>query len=184
MKHFNVSQRDRILTCHRFLWVFLTIEDICSCPTDHDIRRTLETLPRKLSDTFNRALTRAVSSQPYPIVDLVQKTFRWVATVRRPVTRWELGEALGVKILQKSSTKDRIINGTERLSGWCENLVQIEAGDETVHFFHHSIKTHLLDMKLKATQLRAFHIDLKARDHHVGEVCLTYLSFGECLRER
>lgn len=95
------------------------------------------------------------------------------------MTRWELGEALGVKIFQKSSIKDQIVNGTERLPGWCENLVHIEAGDETVRFFHHSIKTYLLDMKLKTTEFEAFHIDLKAWDHRVGEICLTYLHFSD-----
>ncbi|KAF4820526.1 Vegetative incompatibility protein HET-E-1 [Colletotrichum siamense] len=162
-----------------FLWVFLTIEDICSCPTDSDIRQTLETLPRKLSDTFNRALGRIVSSEPYSIVEIVQKTFGWVATVRRPVTQRELGEALGVRILQKSSVKDQIINGTERIPNWCENLIQIEAGDETVRFFHHSIKTHLLDTRLITTELGAFHVDLKYWDHNVGEICLTYLNFSD-----
>ncbi|EQB55962.1 hypothetical protein CGLO_04053 [Colletotrichum gloeosporioides Cg-14] len=162
-----------------FLWVFLTIEDICSCPTDDDIRQTLEILPRKLSDTFNRAIGRILSSQRPSIVDIVQRAFRWVATVRRPLTRWELGEALGVKVLQKSSIKGQIVNGTERIPGWCENLVQIEAGDETVRFFHHSIKTHLLSTELNATELRVFHIDVKAWDHQVGEVCLTYLNFSD-----
>ncbi|KAK2756370.1 nacht domain protein [Colletotrichum kahawae] len=162
-----------------FLWVFLTIEDICSCPTDGDIRQTLETLPRKLSDTFNRALGRILSSQPSSIVDIVQNTFSWVATVRRPVTQWELGEALGVRILQKSSIKGQIINGTERIPSWCENLIQIEAGDETVRFFHHSIKTHLLDTALTTAELGAFHIDLKYWDHKVGEICLTYLNFSD-----
>ncbi|KAH0426134.1 hypothetical protein CcaCcLH18_10544 [Colletotrichum camelliae] len=165
-----------------FLWAFLTIEDICSCPTDRDIRQTLETLPRKLSETFDRALGRICSSQSSSIVDLVKKTFRWVATVRRPLTRWELGEAMGVEILQGSSLEDQIINGTERLPSWCENLVQIEGGDETVRFFHHSIKTHLLDSKLEATELGEFHIDLKAWDHHIGEICLTYLNFSDFQR--
>ncbi|KAF4851873.1 hypothetical protein CGCSCA4_v003157 [Colletotrichum siamense] len=164
-----------------FLWVFLTIEDICSCPTDEDIRQTLDILPRKLSDTFNRALGRILASQLSSIVDVVQKTFKWVATVRRPLTRWELGHALGVKILQKSLIKEQIINGTERLPGWCENLVQIEPGDETLRFFHHSIKTHLLDEKLKdeTQELAPFYIDLETWDHQVGEVCLTYLNFND-----
>ncbi|KAF4875296.1 Vegetative incompatibility protein HET-E-1 [Colletotrichum siamense] len=164
-----------------FLWVFLTIEDICCCPTDHDIRQALEVLPRSLSDSFNRALKRIASSQSTSIVDLVQRTFKWVATVRRPLTRWQLGEALGVKILQKASTKDQIINGTERLPSWCENLIHIEAGDETVRFFHHSIKTHLLEMELNDTvpELGAFHIDMKAWDHEVGEICLTYPNLSD-----
>lgn len=161
------------------MWVILTIEDIRSCPTDHDIRQTLKILPRKLSDTFNRALRRILSSQSPTIADLVQRTFRWVTTVRRPLTRWELGEALGVKVLQKFSIKDQIINGTERLPGWCDNLVQIEPGDETIRFFHHSIKTHLLGMEPDSTELGAFHIDLKSWDHEVGEICLTYLNFSD-----
>ncbi|KAF4812221.1 hypothetical protein CGCTS75_v014083 [Colletotrichum tropicale] len=164
-----------------FLWVFLTIEDICSCPTDDAIRQTLDILPRKLSDTFNRALERILAS-PIPfIVDLARRIFRWVATVHRPLTRWELGEALGVEILQKSSIEGQIINTTERIPSWCENLVQIEAGDDTVRFFHHSIKTYLLEMEppYMVPELATFHIDKKAWDHEVGEVCLTYLNFSD-----
>ncbi|KAF0322340.1 hypothetical protein GQ607_010421 [Colletotrichum asianum] len=161
-----------------FLWVFYSVEDICSCARDDDIRQTLKVLPRALSDTFDRALGRILSFQPLSKVDIIQEIFKWVAAVRRPVTRWELGEALGVKILQGSSIKDQIVNGTERIPEWCENLIQIEPGDETVRFFHHSIKTHLLEMMSKA-ELDIFHVDLKAWDHHIGEVCVTYLNFSD-----
>ncbi|KAH9234423.1 hypothetical protein K456DRAFT_1738261 [Colletotrichum gloeosporioides 23] len=161
-----------------FLWVFYSVEDICSCARDDDIRQTLKVLPRALSDTFDRALGRILSFQPLSKVDIIQKIFKWVAAVRRPVTRWELGEALGVNILQGSSIRDQIVNGTERIPEWCENLIQIEPGDETVRFFHHSIKTHLLETTSKA-ELEIFHVDLKAWDHHIGEVCVTYLNFSD-----
>ncbi|CAI0646844.1 unnamed protein product [Colletotrichum noveboracense] len=161
-----------------FLWVFYSVEDICSCARDDDIRQTLKVLPRALSDTFDRALGRILSFQPLSKVDIIQKIFKWVAAVRRPVTRWELGEALGVNILQGSSIRDQIVNGTERIPEWCENLIQIEPGGETVRFFHHSIKTHLLETTSKA-ELEIFHVDLKAWDHHIGEVCVTYLNFSD-----
>ncbi|KAF6822593.1 nacht domain protein [Colletotrichum musicola] len=89
----------------------------------------------------------------------------------------QLREALSVEIGQKYSQPERMINGIERLTIWCENLVQIEDTYETVHFSHHSIRTFLLQPS--KGPFWEFHVDVPTVDHHIGEICLTYLDFSD-----
>lgn len=89
----------------------------------------------------------------------------------------QLREALSVHVGQQYFQPERVVNGIERLTIWCENLVQIEDTDETVHFSHHSIRKFLLQPS--KGPLKGFHVDLPAVDHYVGEICLTYLDFND-----
>nr|XP_036581868.1 nacht domain protein [Colletotrichum truncatum]KAF6790425.1 nacht domain protein [Colletotrichum truncatum] len=157
-----------------FLWVFLALEDICSRVTDPEIRKVLLNIPRKLSDTFNRALQRIMKNGK---TDIAKEIFNWTATVRSPLTLYQLQEALAVEIGQTYSQPERYLNGIERLTSWCENMVHVEETDETVHFIHHSIQKYLFD--ISDTSLRCFQVDPEDGDHLVGEICLTYLDFND-----
>ncbi|KAF6821961.1 ankyrin repeat-containing protein [Colletotrichum plurivorum] len=48
---------------------------------------------------------------------------------------------------------------------------------ETVHFSHRSIRTFLLQPS--EGPFREFHVDVPTVDHHIGEICLTYLDFSD-----
>ncbi|WQF79156.1 Putative NACHT nucleoside triphosphatase, P-loop containing nucleoside triphosphate hydrolase [Colletotrichum destructivum] len=157
-----------------FLWVSLTIEDICSRHTDSKIREALDHIPRKLPETFDRALQRVISNGNE---DIAQNIFKWTAVVRQPLKLEQLKEALSVEPLQEYSRPDRFVNGIDRLSVWCENLVQIEYSDETVRFSHHSIRKYLLEPA--SGPLEAFHFDYESADSTVGILCLTYLNFND-----
>ncbi|KAF4924754.1 Vegetative incompatibility protein HET-E-1 [Colletotrichum viniferum] len=124
-----------------FLWVFLTLEDICFQTSDLEIRESLESIPRNLPETFDRALQRIENNGK---TNIVQTIFNWIAAVRLPLTLDQLKESLAVKIGQRHSEPERYINNIARLTAWCENLVQVEETDETVRFGHHSIREYLL----------------------------------------
>ncbi|KAF4445749.1 hypothetical protein F53441_10498 [Fusarium austroafricanum] len=154
-----------------FLWVFLSIEDICSRKSDRDIREALETLPSDLNVTLDRALERIHRHNNQKIA---QAIFRWTAVVRQPLTVGQLREALSVEVGAKVLDPKSRINGIERLTQWCENLVRIEPDDDTVCFSHHSIHHYL--SQPDSSPWKDFHIDYEQADHHVGQVCLTYLN--------
>ncbi|KPM39248.1 hypothetical protein AK830_g7313 [Neonectria ditissima] len=154
-----------------FLWVFLTIEDLCSCKNDKEIRQALENLPTNLPAVFDRALARIVQ---YRHQSIAQNVFKLVAGVRRPLRLPELREALSLRIGQTNLDLDDLISGVERVTNWCENLIHFEETDNTVHFGHHSIREFLLQPA--AGPFGEFHFDLEDADHHVAELCVTYLN--------
>ncbi|KAJ0166678.1 Vegetative incompatibility protein HET-E-1 [Colletotrichum tanaceti] len=157
-----------------FLWVSLTIEDICSRHTDSKIREALDHIPRKLPETFDRALQRIIANGND---EIAQNIFKWTAVVRQPLKLEQLREALSVEPRQEYSRPDRFVNGIHRLSVWCENLVQIEYSDDTVRFSHHSIRKYLLEPA--SGPIQSFHFDYDGADSNIGSLCLTYLNFND-----
>ncbi|KAM0229826.1 hypothetical protein ACHAPO_009718 [Fusarium lateritium] len=154
-----------------FLWVFLSIEDICSRKSDADIAQALENLPSELNVTLDRALERIFLHNN---AEIAQSIFRWTAVVREPLKVGQLREALSIKVGSKVIDPQSRINGIERLTQWCENLVRIEEEDDTVCFSHHSIRNYL--SQTDSGPWKDFHVDYQESDHHVGQVCLTYLN--------
>ncbi|KAF5004276.1 hypothetical protein FDECE_9232 [Fusarium decemcellulare] len=155
----------------RFLWAFLTIEDICSKKTDADIRKTLQEIPTDLPATFNRALGRIVQRRNETIA---KDIFSWTAAVRQPLTLSQLQEALSIKVGQRTLNPEDLISGMNRVTAWCENLVCVEETDCTVHFSHHSIREFLLSPDMG--EHRNFHSDINGCDLRIGEICVTYLN--------
>lgn len=162
----------------RFLWAFFQVEEISSQPCDDDIRIALQDLPRNLNEIFNRALRRILVGSH---CKEAQKVFTWVAAARRSLTVRELREAIAVMASQKYSNTARQCNDMDKISSWCENLVETEEESESVHFVHHSVRTFLLKTSTDPA-LDKFHVDLEEADHKLGEVCLTYLDFNDFKR--
>ncbi|CAF3540579.1 unnamed protein product [Fusarium graminearum] len=154
-----------------FLWAFLTIEDLCSRKCDSEIIQALETLPSELNTTLDRALERIFRHKN---ADIAQAIFRWTAAVREPLKVNQLQEALSIKLGDTVIDPRSRINGIEKLTQWCENLVRIDEEDDAVCFSHHSILDYL--SKTDSGPWKDFHIDQQGADHHVGQVCLTYLN--------
>ncbi|WAO86305.1 NACHT domain-containing protein [Fusarium falciforme] len=153
-----------------FLWAFLAIEDICSGTNDREIRESIQEIPTDLPTTFDRALNRIAKRRNQKIASEI---FGWTTAARQPLTLTQLQEALSVKVGQHNLHPDGLISGMDRITVWCENLVCVEETDNTVHFSHHSIREYLL--KPESGDLKDFHVNLEEFDHHVGEVCITYL---------
>ncbi|KAF4468594.1 hypothetical protein FALBO_4514 [Fusarium albosuccineum] len=160
-----------------FLWVFLTIEDICSRKTDEDIRKALLDIPMDLDITLNRALERITKEKHQ---DAAKAIFRWAMVVQVPLNLYQLREALSVEIGQRTWKPASRYNDIGRLTLWCQNLVHIEKEDNTVRFSHHSIKDFL--SKPDSGSLATFYFSYPESDHHVGQICLTYLNLDNVNR--
>ncbi|RSL78210.1 hypothetical protein CEP51_008403 [Fusarium floridanum] len=156
-----------------FLWAFLAIEDICSGTNDKEIKEALQEIPTDLPTTFDRALSRIAKRRNQKIASEI---FGWTTAARQPLTLTQLQEALSVKVGQRNLHADDLVSGMDRITVWCENMVCVEETDNTVHFSHHSIREYLLQPG--SGDLGFFHVDLQEFDHHVGEVCITYLHLG------
>jgi hypothetical protein len=69
----------------------------------------------------------------------------------------------------------------DRISSWCQNLVQVDEEDYTVQFVHQTVRQFLLEDPVEL-DLTEFHFDIENADHAVGEICVTYLNFSDFKR--
>lgn len=148
---------------------------MCGCTCDNEIRKALSILPKSLGETFDRAMRR-VSKRPSAktAIDI----FQWVAATKRALTLDELREALSYEPGTPYSITGRRPNGLERVTFWCENLIQLDEEFQTVQFTHRSALQHLLE-PLSDSSLLDFHINLGEADHFIGEICVTYLNSND-----
>ncbi|KAI0514613.1 hypothetical protein F5B22DRAFT_224871 [Xylaria bambusicola] len=157
-----------------FLWVFFQLQEICAQPCDEDIRRTIADLPRDLEDIYTRILRRiAVRRASMP-----QKVFPWIAASMRPLTLYELREAIAVEIGQQYTKPERLCNDIDIMISTCENLLHVDEEDGSVRFAHHTIQTFLLQ-EPPGKDVQHLYIDLKEANHFLGEICLTYINFND-----
>ncbi|KAF5247561.1 hypothetical protein FANTH_6312 [Fusarium anthophilum] len=159
-----------------FLWAAFQLREISSKANDEEIRKSLsrESLPKDLTETFNRALHRVVSSGKGAIV---QKLLPWVTAAARPMTLDELQESAMIEICQVSSMPERKVNGIHRLSSWFQGLVDVDEETRSVSFAHVSIRHFFLGEV--DPNLKLFSVDLDEADHYLGEICSTYLFFSD-----
>ncbi|EWY83296.1 hypothetical protein FOYG_13134 [Fusarium oxysporum NRRL 32931] len=160
-----------------FLWVFLTIDDICSRKSDKDIRQALRDIPVDLPATFDRTLGRIAVKKNNK--SIVQKAFTVIQGSFEPLTLDQLREALSVEIGQQTLDQDDLVSGIDRLPTWCENLICVEESG-TVHFSHHSIEKYLLTPGSR--DFGNFHLDADKCDQFMGELCVTYISLDNFQR--
>ncbi|KAJ5219952.1 hypothetical protein N7468_009156 [Penicillium chermesinum] len=157
------------------LWVAFQIDALCSQRCDEDIRRSINDLPKDLTEVFNRALWRIVAQNN---TEIASRCFLWVAAAKRPLSINELKETILIEIGQEHSKPERWPNGIHKICSWCENLVQVDEETRIVQFPHRAVRQFLIE-KCTDSQLENFHVDLKQADHHVGEICVTYLNFTD-----
>lgn len=119
----------------RFLWVDYQIAEVCECTCDDEIREVLVTLPKSLGETFDRAMRRIAKRGS---VKTAINIFQWVAATKRTSTLDELREALSYEPGKPYSIPGKRPNGLERITVWCENLVQLNEELEIVQFTHSS----------------------------------------------
>ncbi|KAM5356809.1 hypothetical protein ACJ41O_003455 [Fusarium nematophilum] len=160
-----------------FLWVTLQLRELCSQPNDEKIRMAISVrnLPKSLTEIFNRALKRVISGGNEKIT---QELLPWIIAAKRPLSLAELEESCFISVLQPYAIKDRHVNGIHRVDAWFEGLVEIEEETKTVHFVHASVQQFFLGPPARSA-FRGFHIQLEEADHHLGEICVTYLNFND-----
>ena len=113
---------------------------------------------------------------------LAKKVFSWVATARRPLLLEELREAIAIEPLQLYSDRERLVTDMSQIVSCCENLIVLDEQNRTVQFTHHTVKIFLLD-SFRDQANANFHFEQRETDHHVGEICVTYLNFNDFQRK-
>ena len=148
----------------------LQLEDLWDeCSTDADIQKALVNLPRDLSETYDRCLTR-ISRQHS---NFAQKILRWVCTVIRPFKIDQLREALAVDADTGCLDRENMPSAQELLK-CCSNLITRDHNGQVL-FVHHSVRQFLEDRKADA-RLFPTGFELNAAELELGKLCVVHLT--------
>ncbi|KAK4444783.1 hypothetical protein QBC34DRAFT_384997 [Podospora aff. communis PSN243] len=147
-----------------FLWVALQIQSLSEEQNDEAIRAALHDLPEDLYSTFEQILARcqARSKRNYQ-----SSILKMIISASRPLTIFELQEALSVTPCDPEWHEDRLINDIRGIITCCGGLVVVDEEELSARLVHHSVGQFLR---------RGHSWDLDAQIF-MGEVVVTYLSF-------
>ena len=128
-------------------------------------REALKRLPPHLDGAFQEVLTR-IDSKDEARRKLAYDTMKWVLYAARPLTSFELREALSVEIRSTSIDPNNRCSVKEIVQS-CAGLIMIDSGGDTVRFAHYSVQQWLQSLLPVSSNI------------HLASTCLTYLCFNE-----
>jgi hypothetical protein len=149
--------------------------EICSQPTDDDIREMLEKPPTTLTQLYCLILSRtaAIGRSKEAI-----SCFSLLAATKRPLTVDELQEVMAVEPYSRASQPGRFINDFMQIFTWFGGLLIREEINNEVRFAHSTVLQAISDPRQISSQQWA-HIDIHRADVHMGIICTTYLHFDD-----
>ncbi|EED12088.1 NACHT domain protein [Talaromyces stipitatus ATCC 10500] len=155
-----------------FLWVVLQIDSICNEESDDAILTALRDLPRDLPAVYDRILHRS-SLSTYS-----KKLLQIISAVYRPLTLWELREALSVRPGDDTMDEKKFITDIQKTISSCGSLLELDDETLTVHFVHPSAKQHLLYPDTAHTSNLSIRFSNVEASCLMGGICVTYLNWG------
>lgn len=105
-------------------------------------REALEKLPPTLPKAYERILERVIEISESSTIQFVERTLRWIALAKRPLSVREMAHATSVEI------GDPSFDGSfemDRILALCSSLVREVDGE--LAFSHFSVKEFLMDIK-------------------------------------
>ncbi|KAG4436826.1 hypothetical protein IFR05_007675 [Cadophora sp. M221] len=153
-----------------FLWVEFQLCDLCEAESDHGIKRTLENLPKSLSETYDRLLAKITGDERR---QMIVRMFKWIVCSRRPLLVDELREAIAFTLDDEEWQREKIVTNIDRLIRACGNLVIIDGNTKIVQFAHYTVQQYLL-----ASSVGFFHFTSQDASIMAGEFCIAYLNFS------
>lgn len=163
------------------------IAELCEARSEDEIRRALVDLPRDLSKTYLRIVTRIFGSKTAFSTERVELIICWLMCARRPLTIEELSEALAIREDDACLVRDRIVQDGNQLLQDCGNLVVIDPEDGTVKFAHHTVREFFirrhweLSIIVNSTDkdVAQNHSILPDANFKIARLCLQYLHFSD-----
>ncbi|KAF4539116.1 Nacht domain protein [Lasiodiplodia theobromae] len=170
-----------------FLWVHFQIAELCEARSEDEIRRALTDLPRDLSKTYLRIVTRIFGSKTAFSTERVELIFCWLMCARRLLTIEELSEALAIREDDTCLVRDRIVLDGKQLLQDCGNLVVVDPEDGTVKFAHHTVREFFIRRHWELSIIVNLTDEDDAQNHSIlpdanskiARLCLQYLHFSD-----
>lgn len=151
----------------------LQIECLCLERTDEAIKQALRDLPPDLPTTYGRILDKSKVKTGHCYQ---KQIIGCLLSALRPLKVGELREALGVVIGDTNWDPDKHVNNIHQTLTCCGSLVVILEEELTVHFIHQSVAQFFLRGAAVSPNL---HFELPKTSLELGEICVTYLSYGK-----
>jgi ankyrin repeat protein len=130
------------------------------------VEEALQTLPKKLEDTYVEAMQR-IDAQPPEAAALARKVLSWLVYTRRPLSLIELQHVLAVDEHDKDFNYKAIFD-KETILSRCANLVIVDTDELAVRLVHLTVQEYF-------DENPESHFPGAAKD--IAMTCLTYLSF-------
>ncbi|KAH8801511.1 WD40-repeat-containing domain protein, partial [Xylogone sp. PMI_703] len=145
-----------------FLWTTLVLNELQNCHSKESIHRTLEDIPRHMEPFYRRTLD-LMSKATYG-KDLTKAILIWVTCAMRPITIYELREAL------LADTKNTFFRLGESIQILCGQLVIIDRSGR-LQMIHETAREFLLSNETESE----FSISVTKAHTRLAKACLTYL---------
>ncbi|KAL2825893.1 nucleoside phosphorylase domain-containing protein [Aspergillus pseudoustus] len=154
---------------YMFLWVELQLEMLWEdCYTDADIRIALENLPKTLSETYDRCISRINRKQG----GVARRVLYWVCVAIKPFDAFQLQEALAMDPETGTVDAQRMLPRREIVKLCC-HLVIWDTNDN-IRLAHASVYQFLQERSADIEQLWSEYTIAEAR-LELAELCLTQL---------
>lgn len=156
------------------------MDSLRKCLTLDIVRKTLETLPKTLDDTYGQILSNLDGDYK----ENASRIFQWLCFSKRPMRLDEMVDVLATDSLSGSSFRPeaRLLDPRDILT-ICSTLVNVtttaesDSSTETqeLRLAHFSVKEYLISDRLKKTPMYHYHITPISANVSMAQTCLTYL---------
>jgi ankyrin repeat domain-containing protein 50 len=138
-------------SCHRFLWVNLQLQHLCTVSEarkDRLVEAALDDIPKGLNTTYTRMLRQIDNQEPY-MRALALKCFAWVVHAKRLLRPRALQDAIATKSPCRSQ-EDLELDEVDVILKACANLIAEENG--FIRPIHYSVQEFFTNPGLGSLQ--------------------------------
>ncbi|KAH8432790.1 uncharacterized protein LDX57_010417 [Aspergillus melleus] len=154
---------------HMILWVNLQLEMLWDdCYTDSEIRKSLDSLPKDLSTTYDRCLAKIMGKG----MVFARKVLPWVAVAPEPFTGSQLQEAVALNPRTGLLDLDGFVPVKELVKS-CSHLITWDMNDE-IRLTHYSVSQFL---ESKGGENNSWFADIALNNERaaLGDLCMKHL---------
>ena len=159
----------------RFLWVSYQMDQLSLINTTAGVHSALTTLPRGLSETYNRILDGILPENEI----LATRALRWLAHAMVPLSLAELVEAIAVDENSLSLDGLQKLFVPEDIFHICGSLVRRSEVTGMLSLAHSSVYEFLTVAGSQSYPASPYYIPTAPSKVVLAKTCLTYLSFPE-----
>ena len=134
--------------------------------TVRDLRAALKSLPTRVDETYDDAMTR-IQNQVPEYSQLAMSALSWISNALRPLKWYELQHALAICRGDQKLDEEALVDESLLISV-SAGLIILDAQSKTIRLAHFTVEEYFEGRKQS---------QFPNADVQIAEICLTYLSF-------
>ena len=170
--------KSNIKIINRFRWAVCQLDTLGKCRNRLALRKSLETLPPTLDETYDRILC-AIDTEDSKYADRI---LRWLAFAARPLILEEIAEVVAIDVERSPAfDSEEVLEDPLEVLSICSSLVTITTtkGDQSttkvVAFAHYSVKEYLTSERILQSRAARYSIQDIACNEFIAKACIGYL---------